>query len=439
MTNSATIETSNVPRAVWRGTALQVVGRFWGAACTVLILWLAAQKLETAAFGRFTFYLAWFAWLDSFANMGTGEVAVQRTAAHPERIESVLGGARRLRLRAGLVGVALTAAIAFGYGEPDAWWLVLAALYPVTHVLELSATVFRNRIAWGVPVAVRAIASALSLAFVVVLSQREIHSPALYLVGVAAGSAIANVLLHLAARPHLPSTGAKPDSLSELWREAWPLGVSALFAQTYFYVDNVFVREIRGEDELGPYNVAVRVMSWSIMLAQYTSLTVLPWLRRRHFAGELGSALARLGPPLFALAGLGCGLIWPWSTRLLELFRAGFGVAGPALQWLLCATVAIYAGAILLTAVVALGLNRERLWISAGGLALNIAANFWAVPKYGIAGAAMTTFWTEAFVAIAAAIVLARRGVQLGAAWRWLAGPLLFAVGAWLSALLPLG
>lgn len=431
--------TQRVPGAVWRGTALQVLGRFWGAGCTVLILWLAARELEPQAFGRFTFYLALFAWLDSFANMGTGEVAVQRTAAHPEQTESVLGGARRIRLLAGAIGVALTTAIAFGYREPDAWLLVLAALYPVTHVLELSATVFRNRIAWGVPVAMRAIASALSLGFVAALAANEVRSPALYLLGVAAGSTLANVALHLSARRHLPRTGAAPAPWRELWSEAWPLGVSALFAQTYFYVDNLFVRELRGEEELGPYNIAVRVLSYSIMIAQYTSLTVLPWLRRRHFDGQLGPALAQLGPPLFAFAGLGAGLVWPWTTELLELFRPGFGVAGAGLKWLLGATVAIYAGATLLTAVVALGLNRQRLWISAGGLALNVLANFWAVPKYGVAGAGLTTFATEVFVALAAAWVLARRGVQLGAAWRWLGGPVLFALAAWISSHLPLG
>lgn len=421
-----------------RGTALQVVGRLWGAACTVAILWLAAHELEAESFGRFTFYLALFAWLDSLANMGTGEVSVQRTAADPGAMESVLGGARRIRLVAGLVGVALTAAIALSYGERDAWLLVLAALYPVTHVLELSATVFRNRIAWGVPVAMRAAASALSLSFVALLAASDARSPALYLCGVAAGSATANFMLHAAARRHIPRTGAAPTPWRELWRESWPLGVSALFAQTYFYVDNVFIRELRGEEELGPYNIAVRVLSYCIMIAQYASLTLLPWLRRQHVGRELGAALGNVGPPLFALAGLGAGLLFPWTYELLELFRPGFGVAAASLKWLLAAVVAIYAGSTLLTAVVALGLNHQRLWISGGGLALNIAANFWAVPRYGIAGAGATTFATEVFVAVSAAWVLARRGVALGSAQRWLAGLAVFALSAWISSLLPL-
>ena len=435
MSESRAIESNRVPADVWLGTALQVLGRFWGAGCTFAILYLAARALGAAEFGRFTFYLAMFVWLDSLANMGTGQVAVQRTAAHPERIASVLAATRKIRLRAGLVGVLLTAGVTLWTREPDAAWIVLASLYPVTHVLELSATVFRNRIDWVVPVRMRSIASGLSLLNVVALYAFDVERPALYLIAVAAGSAVANVLLHRAALPHLPrETPAGPPERG-VFEEALPLGISALCAQTYFYVDNLFIHEFRGEEELGHYNVAVRAMSWTIMLAQYTSLTVLPWLRRRQVAGELGPALAKLTTPLFALAGLACGLLWPWTSELLELFKSGFGAAGASLRWLLGATVAIYAGSILVTAVVALGRNMAMLWIALGGVVLNVAANFWAVPALGIEGAGMTTFATEAFVALAAAFTLWREGIPLGPAWRWLGGPLLFALGAWCSSM----
>ena len=439
-----------MPGDVWRGTALQVLGRFWGAGCTFVILLLAMRGNDAAGFGRFTFYLAMFAWLDALATMGTGQVAIQRTAAHPEQTSSVLAAGRRLRIAAGLFGVALTAAIAFGSGEKDALWIVVAALYPVTHAFELSATVFRNRLAWGVPVRMRAIASGLSLLFVAILASVDCARPALYLLAVALGSASANFLLHRAAVPLLPRSEGAAVREPGMLRESVILGLQALCAQTYFYIDNLFVEHFRGDADLGHYNVAVRVMSWSIMLAQYTSLSVLPWLRRRHVAGELGPATVKLVPPLFAFAGLACGLVWPWSSQLLALFdriahdshasAASFGAAGPALKWLWCATVAIYAGALLLTSVVALGnRNQSMLWIAACAVVLNIAANTWAVPAMGIEGAGLTTFATEAFVAIAAAAVLARAGVKLGPAWPWLGGPVLFALGAWLSSLLPLG
>ena len=67
-------------------------------------------------------------------------------------------------------------------------------------------------------------------------------------------------------------------------------------------------------------------------------------------------------------------------------------------------------------------------------------ANFWAVPRYGITGAGMTTFATELFVAIGAGIALSMSGVPLFRGYRWalwLGGPVCFALAAWSSSFLP--
>ena len=210
------------------------------------------------------------------------------------------------------------------------------------------------------------------------------------------------------------------------------LGISGLLAQTYFYIDNLFVRAICGDKPLGHYNVAVRVLSASIMLAQYASLAALPWFTRCHQEGSLGPAVARLTAPLFALSGLMCGLIWPWAEPLLELFKPGFGAAADALRWLLLATLAIYVGALLLTGVVAIGDSRSMLWIAAAGLAVNIGLNAWLVPAYGIEGAGAATLATETSVTLGAWWALRRAGVHPwghGAAWRWAGGPALFGAG----------
>jgi O-antigen/teichoic acid export membrane protein len=426
---------------IWRGTSFQVAGRVWSVVCTLWIFRLASVSLERAAFGRFTFYLSLFTLLDTFVSLGTGEVAIQRTAHDPSAVGAVLLAARRIRIVAGIVGALSVAALTFGFSEPGAAWIVLACCYPITHALELSTLVWRNQIAWGKPVAIRAVASAASLCAVFWLSRTSFAQPAMYLVAVAAGSTLGNLLLHFAARPQLPTSPPGLEPARGIFDAAWPLGLSALCAQAYFYVDNIFVRAMLGDEALGPYNSAVKVMSFMIMIAQYATLSALPWFARCAQEGRLESALARLGPGLFAVAGLGAGIVWPWTGKILERLVPGAGVAGESLQWLLLAVIAIHAGSVLLTAVVAIKDNRAKLAIQFGGLLLNIGLNFWAIPKYGITGAGMTTFATESFVACGAVLALARHGVipfRGRTALAWCAGPALFALAAWLSGLLPL-
>jgi O-antigen/teichoic acid export membrane protein len=429
-----------VPRRVWRGTTLLVAGRIFGSLCTVGILWATAHRLSNEAFGRFTFYLAIFALLDSLADFGTGQIAVQRTAGDESAIPPVLAATRRIRLATGSLGVVLVGGGAFVWKEPGAGWILLASLYPVTHVFELSSTIFRNRIAWEIPVAMRTIASALSLAFVLALAAADDGDSAHYLCGVALGSAIANGLLHLAARKHLPRGHVPKAPVRDLLLAALPLGLASLFQQAYFWADNVFVRAICGEVPLGYYNVGVRVMSMTIMVALFASQAALPWLAREHAQGRLAGAVARLSQPLFALACLGAGCLWPWTEKILAIFGEEFATAGGSLRWLLGATAIIYAGSGLMTSLVAAGRTRSILAIAAVGLAANLIGNTLLVPTMGIDGAAAATLATEGVVTIGANIALARIGVRPFAGARgllWLVGPALFALAAWGSSFLP--
>jgi len=418
-----------------------VVGRMWGSACTLLTLFLLARHLEPAGFGRLTFYLALFLMLDSLADMGTGQIAVQWTANRPERVYGVLRVTRRMRLITGLAGVLLVGSGALLLGEPGAKWILLASLYQLTHTLELSTLVFKNRIAWARPVAIRAVAASLSLGFVLLFLSRDVTEPAIYLLAIAMGSSLGNLLLHVVGRGHLPRSGSEQVSWRPLLLAALPIGIASLCQQTYFYVDNLFVRALEGQATLGYYNVAVRIMSYGIMVAVFASLAALPWLTRERDAGRLGAAAGRLARPMFALAGLGTGLLWPWCEELLALFGPGFSSAGPSLRWLLLATLAVYVGAVLLTAVVASGRSGAVLKIALAGLAVNLAGNALLVPNLGMEGAAMATFATELTVAFAAAATLRRAGQQvfsMSSAAGWAAGPALFYLGLLLSNLLPL-
>jgi O-antigen/teichoic acid export membrane protein len=423
-----------VPRRVWGGTALSIAGRLWGSACTMALLALASRHLAGPEFGRFTFYLALFALLDALVDFGTGTTAVQRSSADPDALPGILRAAGRIRLALSGVGVAAAAAFAFALREPGAWWIVLAALYPATHVLELSAVVFRNRIRLGVPVAVRAFAATARLGVVVALVSFDVGRAAPYLAATAAASAAANVVLYLAARPHLPRPATRPAPARGLLALAWPLGIAGLCQQAYFHVDNLFVRALVGLDELGVYNAGVRLLSVMILAAQFAPTVGLPWLVRRAGAGELGAATARLGQPLFVLGGLGAGAVYAWRADLLALlFGEQFRAGAPALGWLLLAVAAIHAGAPLLTAVVAAGRTRAVLCIAAGGLGVNLVGNALLVPVRAAEGAAIATLATELVVALGAAWVLVRAGHRPGGLG-WAGGPAAFAAAAWISA-----
>ena len=432
-------ESDQVPARVWRATAWQVLGRLFGSATTFVALALLARELPGSEFGRLTFYLAVFAWLDALSDFGTGAVAVQRTADDAWAVAPVLRSARRQRLALATLGFFATAVLCFVFDEPDASWILIAALYPLTHALELSATVFKNRIDWRIPTLVRGLASLLRLLAVLGTYWLGVVRAAPYLFAMALGSAAANFTLHRAALPHLPKPSIPVRAPSGLFAQALPLGLAMVCQQAYFSIDNLFVRSWLGEEPLGHYNAAMRVLSLLIMGAIYAGAAALPWMTRRVAGGGVGAAAARLAQPMMLAAALLCGAIAEFAAPLLELlFGAPFRAAAPGLVWLLGAVVAVHGGAVLLTALVALDRGRAVMGIAGGALAVNVVLNALWVRGYGLEGAAAATFWTEVFVASAAATTLARArcGFLSVRPWAWLLAPPLFLLGRQLGGVL---
>jgi len=268
-----------------------------------------------------------------------------------------------------------------------------------------------------------------------------VREPAPILAGVALGSTLANLGQHLVARAHLPDERVPAEPLRAFLRLSLPLGLASLSHTAYFYVDNLFVRPIAGEEATGHYNLAVRILSVAVMVAVYSSQAALPWFTREHRRGELWPSVERLSQPLFAFAGLGASLAAPWAESILRVFGEDFAAAGASLRWLLGAAVIIYLGSSFLTAVIASGRSRAQLGIALSGLATNLVCNAWLVPLRGIEGAAIATFVTECVVTLGALGVLARAGIAEVLSpngWRWTGGVVCF-LGGWLLSLnLPL-
>jgi O-antigen/teichoic acid export membrane protein len=178
-----------------------------------------------------------------------------------------------------------------------------------------------------------------------------------------------------------------------------------------------------------------------VLFAAYATRAALPWLVRRHGAGNLGNAAARLGLPMLLTASAFLGALHPHAAALLRAaFGPEFATAAPALRWLLFAALAIYASATLLMAVVAAGRTRTVLAITVSALVLNVLGNAWLVPERGIEGAAIATLATEILVLGGSAWALAARrtGPLAGRSLGWLAAPAVYAAAAWGSSFLPI-
>jgi O-antigen/teichoic acid export membrane protein len=432
----AATEGARVPRAVLTSTALQVAGRVASSLLQLAVLAILSRRLEAAEFGRLTFYLALFLVLDVVAEAGTATAVLERGATGGAALRGALDRGRCVRLAAALVALLAALAVGFVARAGDLVWIGVAALAFLTRPLELSTVVFQNRLAWDRVVLARSVGGALRLALVLLAAGLGARSCGPFLLAHAAGGAAGNLFLHLLARPELPARDAAraPPGLGAFLARALPLAATALLQQAYFYVDNLFVRPLAGDAELGRYNACVKLFSFALLVSSYLTASSFPWLVRRRDAGgaaELGRATRALGLPVTLAASAAAGTLLPYAGRLLALvFGDGFESAAPTLAWLLGGAVVVAAGSACLTALLALGRMRCVLAITAAGLAANALLNLALVPARGIEGSAIATVATEALVGLCALGALLASGARTLLHPAWLAAPALFAL-AW--------
>jgi O-antigen/teichoic acid export membrane protein len=206
-----------------------------------------------------------------------------------------------------------------------------------------------------------------------------------------------------------------------------PLVPSALALWMINFIDREFVSWYKGNGEVGVYSAAVRIASviTFVLIAFRTAWPAFAYSieddreARRTYSFVLTYLLA-----FASWAALALGALAPWWTELLtdpKYQRAEKGIA------LLAFAGAIYAG----YTVLAIGSGRARRtqlnWVVSGvGAAVNVALNFWLVPRYGMVGAAISTL--AAYVVLFAGMTLyAQHVYPVAYQWRRVATVLLSA------------
>jgi O-antigen/teichoic acid export membrane protein len=177
-----------------------------------------------------------------------------------------------------------------------------------------------------------------------------------------------------------------------------PFGIITFATMLSFKVDTVLLSLWRSSAEVGWYNVAYNLIFTLLILSSGFNSALVPSLSRQYRSdpAAVGRFYLNAIRLLWAVAlpvAVGGALL---ADRLIVLlYGSAYAPAGPALRvliWVLPAlTITSLCGAI--TTV----LHRERSTarINVVNAAFNIALNLWAIPRYGLMGAAVMTVATE--------------------------------------------
>ena len=190
--------------------------------------------------------------------------------------------------------------------------------------------------------------------------------------------------------------GASPQPSLELFKSNLAYGMRAYLLAFFCFLvirsDLLMLKYMRGPETAGYYSIAVSMADYIVLLPTVIASLLLPKLSVAADIGQkyrlmkkvvIGS-LAIEGPLLMLSA-----LLAPWAVRLL--FGRAFAPSVPAYLWLVPGLLFLSIHTVAVQFLNSIGCPMSVVWIWMGCAVLKLLLNMWAIPVYGVSGAAMAS------------------------------------------------
>ena len=421
---------------VGRNAAAQLAGRLTTSALAFVITALILpRQLGLEDFGVFAFHVTLYQLVMNVLDFGAGTIVIREVSRRRAEADQLLGLLVRLKALVAAAGVVALMGVAW-LSEDDPTrraLLVVGAFHMLIHAPAGLTAIFHVDMAFRRHVLATVLGQAAWLAATLVLVLLAIREPVPYVLAFAVGPVVAGGLGWVWARRRVrPRFDAPPGALAELWREAWPAGVAMTAASVYFHLDTAMLRPLAGEVATGHYSAAYRLMTFLLMVPVLFSQVIFPVYARLADGPAAPLALFH-GRAVATLAAV--GLLVPASVPLVAdevmqlVYPPDFAVGAGALVVLCLAVPCVFLTYPHVQVLLARGHQRVQMRISVGAALLNVVANLWAIPRWGILGAAWTTVATEGVVLVGS-VWCSWRLVGVRARPAALARPVLCAAGA---------
>jgi PST family polysaccharide transporter len=375
-----------------------------------------ARYLGPSLYGQLAYVLALVALFQAVAILGLDGIVVREIARDPSVAGAILGTAFILRLSAGVAGWLGSIACMAMINGPGDRSVGLTALAGAVLVFQAADTVdlwFQSQSQSRRTVFAKLTALLLSngVKIWLILAGAPLQAFAAVMVVDAIAAALGLVFAY--RRFPCAQRWTRVRGMSTmLLGEGWPFMLSGVAIMVYMRIDQIMIRELLSEHELGLYAAVVPLATVWQFIPMTLSVSLAPFVARKKAESEAAYWLA-LGRIFRAFSLFG------WLACIVTLLLAGFIVSmllGPEFSDG-SAVLAIYVFTNLfigLGVAQGLWLVNERLPIlslykALIGAVVCVLGNFVLLPIMGIAGAAITAVLAQFTAAVLSNVVFSRR------------------------------
>lgn len=364
-----------------------------------------ARYLGPLQFGLFSYSIAFAALFSGIAKLGLDGIVVRELINDPAARDAVLGTAFWLKLLGAIFTICIMALAAFVMSDDRTanLYIIIIGCGTIFQTFEVVDFYFQSQV-------LSKFVSLCKLAQLIVSSLLKIY---LVLNG---ATLVMFVLISvvdqatLALSLYLAYGSRKLGSFyrsfnrkvaKQLLGDGWPLILGGMVTAVYMRSDQILIKAMLGEEQVGLYSAAVRLSeAWYIIPVVVTS-SIYPALVNARKLG-IQPYHARLRALYALMIWIAIGIAVPMTLvsgfLVTSLYGEAYRDAGPVLMVHIWTGVFVFMGVAFSRYLMVENMNYRNFFRTLLGAVSNIVLNLLLIPAFGIMGSAVATLIAQALV-----------------------------------------
>jgi O-antigen/teichoic acid export membrane protein len=396
-------------RAVLANTGWLLLDRVLRILLGLLVGAWVARHLGPALYGHLAFSLALLSVFQIGVTLGADGIVVREISQHPERSHQVLGSALLMRLLAGVLGwgaMCLLVRLSYGVGSIE---LSLVAIMGAGLIFQSADVIdlwFQSQVQSRLSVFSKAIgycgASLIKVILILCAAPLWMFAAAFFADMLLAALALCAVYKKCPVGNKWAWDGR--FALSML-REAWPVLISAIALACFARVDQVLLKYLASEQDLGLYSAVLPFsLAWQMLpMTVYSSLLPRMLSLRQQDQEAYRRNLQRIFVLMVwggAASALLTALLSNWIVALL--LGDGYQAAAGILAIYSFSNIFLFVGIAHSISILAEKTPNIALFKTLTGLVVSVLLNSLAIPLWGGVGAA----WVAVLAGLCSMVLL---------------------------------
>jgi O-antigen/teichoic acid export membrane protein len=371
----------------------------------ILLLWASvriARVLGAGLFGDIAFATAFTAYFSLLVSQGLGNYGMQEVARQPSRVGEYVGAILALRFTASLLAASALGVTVWLLHKPFEIkvLLLLFGLLFFTSAISL-AWVFQG-LEQMKYVAMAGVMAQFTFSACILIFLDHPDQYAWIPIFQFAGEALQGLFLLFLYKRDFGRIRLVFDLRvwSAIWKDSLPIGLSYALGMVLYNFDVVLLGFMKPPSEVGQYGAAYKFINFFGGFLGLYSANILPAVSRCRDNPVLLSRISdrSLKYTLALTIPLAAGGTLVARPLMVFMFGDAFAPGAVALSILFWIIPVIAARAVYRATLLSHGFQRDFLWISLCGAAVNTGLNLALIPKYSFIGTAVTTIFGELLI-----------------------------------------